>query len=52
MGLSLTGMRIGPLDLDPKYKSKPYLIGKIQEVVHPENSTHQYKPEILKVTLK
>ena len=51
MGLSLTGMRIGPLDLDPKYKSKP-LVGKIQEVVHPENSTYQYKPEILKVTLK
>ena len=46
MGLSLTGMRIGPLD-PSTHKPK---VGTRIEVVRPEHSAHTYKPEILKVT--
>lgn len=46
MGLSLTGMRIGPLD-PSTHKPK---VGTRLEVVRPEHSAHTYKPEILKVT--
>jgi hypothetical protein len=45
MGLSLTGMRIGPLDPTTQ---KPK-VGTKLEVVRPENSANQYKQEILKV---
>jgi hypothetical protein len=45
MGLSLTGMRIGPLD---PATQKPK-VGTKLEVVRPENSANQYKQEILKV---
>jgi hypothetical protein len=48
MGLSLTGMRIGPFDAS---KNQPK-VGTMLEVIRPEHSTHQYKPEILKVTSK